>query len=125
MLEIKNLQVKVEDKQILNGINLTIRPGEVHAIMGPNGSGKSTLASVLAGREDYEIVGGEVIFNGLNLLDLGPEERAWAGIFLAFQYPVEIPGISTVTFLKHALEAIRKSRGEEPYTAKELSLIHI
>jgi Fe-S cluster assembly ATP-binding protein len=119
MLEIKNLQVKVEDKQILNGINLTIRPGEVHAIMGPNGSGKSTLASVLAGREDYEIVGGEVIFNGLNLLDLGPEERAWAGIFLAFQYPVEIPGISTVTFLKHALEAIRKSRGEEPYTAKE------
>jgi Fe-S cluster assembly ATP-binding protein len=119
MLEIKNLQVKVEDKQILNGINLTILPGEVHAIMGPNGSGKSTLASVLAGREDYEVTGGEILFNGENLLDLAPEERAWAGIFLAFQYPVEIPGISTVQFLKHALEAIRKSRGQEVLSAKE------
>ncbi len=119
MLHINNLQVKVEEKQILNGINLVVNPGEVHAIMGPNGSGKSTLASVLAGREDYEVIGGEVTFDGQNLLDLGPEERAWAGIFLAFQYPVEIPGISTVTFLKNALEAIRKARGLDVLSAKE------
>ena len=119
MLEIKNLQVKVEEKQILNGINLTVRPGEVHAIMGPNGSGKSTLASVLAGREDYEVTDGSVIFDDKDLLELGPEERAWAGIFLAFQYPVEIPGISTVQFLKNALEAIYKARGLDPLSAKD------
>lgn len=119
MLSIKNLQVQVEDKQILNGINLDINPGEVHAIMGPNGSGKSTLASVLAGREEYEVVDGTVNFDGEDLLELSPEERAWAGIFLAFQYPVEIPGISTVNFLKNALEEIRKARGLEALSAKD------
>src|SRR2546421_12550369 len=97
MLLIKDLKAKVEDKQILNGINLQVNAGEVHAIMGPNGSGKSTLASVLAGREDYEVTEGEVKFDGKNLLELEPNERACEGIFLAFQYPVEIPGLSTVT----------------------------
>lgn len=119
MLEIKNLKVRVEEKEILKGINLTVNAGEVHAIMGPNGSGKSTLASVLAGREDYEVTEGSVLLDGRDLLELSAEERAWAGIFLAFQYPVEIPGITTVTFLKTALEEIRKARGLEPLSAKE------
>ncbi|MFN8397140.1 MAG: Fe-S cluster assembly ATPase SufC [Bacteroidia bacterium] len=119
MLEIKNLKVRVEEKEILKGINLTVNAGEVHAIMGPNGSGKSTLASVLAGREDYEVTDGSVELDGQDLLELSAEERAWAGIFLAFQYPVEIPGITTVTFLKTALEEIRKARGLEPLSAKE------
>ncbi|MGB0521812.1 MAG: Fe-S cluster assembly ATPase SufC [Flammeovirgaceae bacterium] len=111
MLEIKNLHASIEDKQILNGINLTVKAGEVHAIMGPNGSGKSTLASVLAGREDYEVTEGEVLFNGQELLELNPEERAGEGLFLAFQYPVEIPGVSNTNFLKTAVNEIRKYRG--------------
>ncbi|MEY3444976.1 MAG: Fe-S cluster assembly ATPase SufC [Bacteroidota bacterium] len=119
MLEIKDLRVKVEDKEILKGINLSVKAGEVHAIMGPNGSGKSTLASVLAGREEYEVTDGAVTFDGKDLLELNAEERAWAGIFLAFQYPVEIPGITTITFLKTALEEIRKARGLDPMSAKE------
>ncbi|MBK9452834.1 MAG: Fe-S cluster assembly ATPase SufC [Bacteroidetes bacterium] len=119
MLEIKDLRVKVEDKEILKGINLSVKAGEVHAIMGPNGSGKSTLASVLAGREEYEVTDGSVTFDGKDLLELNAEERAWAGIFLAFQYPVEIPGITTITFLKTALEEIRKARGLDPMSAKE------
>ncbi len=110
---------KVEDKEILKGINLSVKAGEVHAIMGPNGSGKSTLASVLAGREEYEVTDGSVTFDGKDLLELNAEERAWAGIFLAFQYPVEIPGITTITFLKTALEEIRKARGLDPMSAKE------
>src|ERR1041385_3509088 len=112
MLTIKNLKAKVEDKQILNGIDLQVKAGEVHAIMGPNGSGKSTLASVLAGREDYEVTEGEVLFQGKNLLELEPNERAGEGIFLAFQYPVEIPGVSTVNFMKTALNKIREYRGQ-------------
>ena len=119
MLEIKNLKVSVEDKEILKGINLTVNAGEVHAIMGPNGSGKSTLASVLAGREDYTVTEGSVTFDGQDLLELSAEARAWAGIFLAFQYPVEIPGITTVTFLKTAIEEIRKARGQEYLSAKD------
>ncbi len=119
MLSIKDLQVRIEEKQILNGINLEVKPGEVHAIMGPNGSGKSTLASVLAGREEYEVTGGEVTFQDEDLLELAPEERAWAGIFLAFQYPVEIPGISTVNFLKNSMEEIRKARGLDALSAKD------
>lgn len=113
MLQIKNLQAKIGDKQILNGINLDVKPGEVHAIMGPNGSGKSTLASVLAGREEYEISGGEVIYNGKDLLEFSPEDRAREGVFLAFQYPVEIPGVSTINFMKTAVNQIRKYRGQE------------
>ncbi len=119
MLEIKNLQVKVEDKQILKGINLTLKPGEVHAIMGPNGSGKSTLAHVLSGREGYEVNGGSVLYEGKDLLPLVPEDRARAGIFLAFQYPVEIPGVNNTYFLKAALNALRKSRGEEELDAMD------
>lgn len=119
MLSIKDLQVKVEEKQILNGINLEVKPGEVHAIMGPNGSGKSTLANVLAGREDYEVTSGQVAYLGEDLLELSPEDRAREGIFLAFQYPVEIPGISTVNFLKNAIQEIRKHKGEEPMPAKD------
>jgi len=111
MLTIKNLQAKVADKQILNGIDLKVNAGEVHAIMGPNGSGKSTLASVLAGREDYEVTHGEVDFQGKNLLELEPEDRAREGIFMAFQYPVEIPGVSTINFMKTALNQIREYRG--------------
>ncbi|MEQ9404196.1 MAG: Fe-S cluster assembly ATPase SufC [Cyclobacteriaceae bacterium] len=117
MLEIKNLHASIEDKQILKGINLEVKAGEVHAIMGPNGSGKSTLASVLAGREDYEVTDGEVLFEGSDLLELAPEERARLGIFLAFQYPVEIPGVSTTNFLKTALNQIRESRGEKALDA--------
>lgn len=119
MLKISNLQARVEEKQILNGINLEIKPGEIHAIMGPNGSGKSTLASVLAGREDYEILGGDVEFNGKDLLDLAPEERAAEGVFLAFQYPVEIPGVTTVNFLKTAINQIRKYKGEDALDAAQ------
>ncbi len=111
MLSIKNLQAKIEDKQILNGINLEVKAGEVHAIMGPNGSGKSTLASVLSGREEYEVTGGTVDYLGKNLLEMEPEVRAREGIFMAFQYPVEIPGVSTINFMKTALNKIREHRG--------------
>jgi Fe-S cluster assembly ATP-binding protein len=111
MLKINNLQASIEGKQILKGINLEVKAGEVHAIMGPNGSGKSTLASVLAGREEYEVDGGTVDYLGQDLLDLAPEERARAGIFLAFQYPVEIPGVSTTNFLKTAVNQVREARG--------------
>lgn len=119
LLEIKNLHVNVEGKEILKGINLKINIGEVHAIMGPNGSGKSTLAQVLAGREEYEVTKGEVIYMGKNLLDLPPEDRAREGIFLAFQYPVEIPGVSNTNLLKTALNEIRKHRGEQELDAME------
>lgn len=108
MLEIKNLHARVDGNQILNGINLTVRPGEVHAIMGPNGSGKSTLAHVLAGREDYEVTEGQILYNGRDLVELEPEERAAEGLFMAYQYPVEIPGVSNKYFLKAAINAIRK-----------------
>jgi len=111
MLEIKNLHVGVDGKEILKGVNLTINPGEVHAIMGPNGSGKSTLAAVLAGREGYEVTKGQVLYQGKDLLELDPEERAREGLFLAFQYPVEIPGVNSAYFLKAALNEIRKQRG--------------
>jgi len=112
MLTVTNLRARVDDKEILRGINLTMNAGEVHAIMGPNGSGKSTLAGVLAGREAYEVTQGEVLFEGKNLLDLDPEERAREGLFLAFQYPVEIPGVSNTYFLRAALNTIRKHRGQ-------------
>ncbi len=111
MLQITNLQARVDDKEILKGISLTVNPGEIHAIMGPNGSGKSTLASVLAGRDAYEVTGGEVLFEGKDLLDMDPEERAREGVFLAFQYPVEIPGVNNGYFLKAALNAVRQHRG--------------
>lgn len=117
MLTINNLHARVEQKEILKGLNLVVRPGEVHAIMGPNGSGKSTLASVLAGRESYEVTSGTVDYLGEDLLELSPEERAQKGIFLAFQYPIEIPGVSTTNFLKTALNEVRKARGEEPLDA--------
>jgi Fe-S cluster assembly ATP-binding protein len=117
MLTIQNLHAGIEGKKILNGINLDIRPGEVHAIMGPNGSGKSTLASVLAGRSDYEVLEGSVEFIGKNLLDLSPEDRAAEGLFLAFQYPVEIPGLNTINFIKTAVNEIRKYHGEAPLDA--------
>ncbi|MEA3022978.1 MAG: Fe-S cluster assembly ATP-binding protein, partial [Alphaproteobacteria bacterium] len=112
MLEIKNLQVAVDGREILKGLDLTVHKGEVHAIMGPNGSGKSTLAHVLAGKADYEVTGGTVTFDGVDLLALTPDERAAAGVFLAFQYPLEIPGVATMTFLRTALNAQRKKRGE-------------
>jgi Fe-S cluster assembly ATP-binding protein len=117
MLSIHNLHARIDEKIILKGINLDIKPGEVHAIMGPNGSGKSTLASVLAGRESYEVTEGTVEFNGKDLLDLSPEERAGEGLFLAFQYPVEIPGLSTTNFIKTAVNEVRKYRGEETLDA--------
>jgi len=119
LLQIKNLHASVEGKQILKGVNLEINPGEVHAVMGPNGSGKSTLASVLAGKEEYEVTDGEVFFDGTELLELKPEERAREGLFLAFQYPVEIPGVSNMNFLKTALEEIRTSKGLPSLTSKE------
>ncbi|MBU3741172.1 MAG: Fe-S cluster assembly ATPase SufC [Candidatus Kapabacteria bacterium] len=117
MLTIDNLRAGIEGREILKGVSLTVRPGEVHAIMGPNGSGKSTLASVLAGREDYEVLGGSVTFMQKDLLEMAPEERAGEGLFLAFQYPVEIPGVSTANFLKTSVNAVRKYRGQEPLEA--------
>ena len=120
MIKINNLQARVEDKEILKGINLEIKPGEIHAIMGPNGSGKSTLSSVIAGREDYEVTGGSIDFEGEDLMDLDPEERAHKGIFLSFQYPVEIPGVTVSNFIKTAINERRKGRGEEPMEAREM-----
>jgi len=117
MLSIKNLQARIEEKEILRGINLEVKPGEVHAIMGPNGSGKSTLASVLAGREDYEVTGGNVDFLGNDLLEMDADERAREGIFLAFQYPVEIPGVSTTNFMKTAINQVREHHGEKALDA--------
>src|SRR5665213_359619 len=117
MLSIKNLHASVEGKEILKGINLEVKAGEMHAIMGPNGSGKSTLASVLAGREEYEVSEGSVDFLGKDILELSPEDRAREGLFLAFQYPVEIPGVSTTNFIKTAINEKRKYRGEEPMDA--------
>jgi len=133
MLRIENLHAQIEDKKILNGINLQINAGEVHAIMGPNGSGKSTLASVLAGRSDYEVTEGTVEFDGVDLLDMAPEERAREGLFLAFQYPIEIPGVSTTNFIKTAVNEARKHRGQEPLDAvsflklmkERMKLVHI
>src|SRR5678815_4805618 len=119
ILEIKDLNAGVEGKQILKGINLTINSGEAHAIMGPNGSGKSTLAAVLAGRDGYDVTGGQVIYQGKDLLDMDPEERAREGLFLAFQYPVEIPGVNSTYFLKSALNEIRKHKGESELDAIE------
>ena len=119
MLTIKNLKAKVDNKQILNGIDLVVKPGEVHAIMGPNGSGKSTLASVLAGRNNYEMTDGEILFDGEPINELSPEDRARKGLFLAFQYPIEIPGVSNANFLKTALNEIRKSKGLEALDSKD------
>lgn len=133
MLEIKNLHARTEDKEILRGINLTVGPGEVHAVMGPNGSGKSTLANVIAGRDTYEVTEGELRFDGEDLLELEPDERAHRGLFMAFQYPVEIPGVSNTYFLRTALNAIRKARGNEEMDAlsflghirEKLKLLHL
>ncbi|MFN8351103.1 MAG: Fe-S cluster assembly ATPase SufC [Flavobacteriales bacterium] len=119
MLKITNLHANIDGKEILKGLNLEVKPGEVHAIMGPNGSGKSTLANVLAGREEYEVTEGSVSYLGENLLELAPEERAWKGIFLAFQYPVEIPGVSNMTFLRTALNETRKANGLEELGGKD------
>lgn len=119
MLEIKNLKVSVEGKEILKGLNLTVNKGEVHAIMGPNGAGKSTLASVIAGKEEYEVTGGSILFNGKDISELSPDERAKEGMFLAFQYPIEIPGVTTINFLKTAVSEIRAYRGLEPMEAKD------
>ena len=112
MLEIRNLHARIEEREILKGVNLTVPAGEVHAVMGRNGSGKSTLSYVLAGKEDYEVTEGEVLLDGVNILEMDPSERAAAGLFLAFQYPIEIPGVATMTFLKAAMNALRKARGE-------------
>ena len=123
MLKINGLEAQVEGKQILKGLSLTVNPGEVHAIMGPNGSGKSTLANVLAGREEYEVTGGSVTYLGEDLLELAPEERAWKGIFLAFQYPVEIPGVSNMNFLRTALNGSKKARGEAELSGKDFLVL--
>src|SRR5690606_26020835 len=120
MLSIKNLHASIEDKAILKGLDLEVKAGEVHAIMGPNGSGKSTLGNVLAGRDSYEVTEGEVTLDGKDLLDLSPEDRAREGVFLAFQYPVEIPGVSNINFLKTAVNEIREYKGLPPLEAKEL-----
>ncbi len=117
LLEIKNLHAEIDGKKILNGLDLKIEPGKVHAIMGPNGAGKSTLSYVLAGREDYEVTEGEILLNGVNILEMPPEERAAAGLFLAFQYPVEIPGVQMTNVLKTALQAIRRQKGEKEMDA--------
>ena len=119
MLEIKNLVVEIEGNRILNGLDLTVNNGEIAAIMGPNGSGKSTLSYVVAGKEEYEVLDGEIILDGQNVLEMEPSERAAAGVFLAFQYPLEIPGVATMTFLKAALNAQRKSRGEAELTTPD------
>ena len=119
MLKIENLHARIEGKDILKGLNLEVKPGEVHAIMGPNGSGKSTLANVLAGREEYEVTAGSVTYRGEDLLELAPEERAWKGVFLAFQYPVEIPGVSNMNFLRTALNETRKANGLEELGGKD------
>lgn len=121
MLEIKNLHARIEEdkNEILKGINLTIPTGEVHAIMGPNGSGKSTLAYILAGRDDYEVTEGDILWNGESILEMNPEERSVAGVFLAFQYPMEIPGVAGLTFLRTAVNAVRKKRGKEEFTTPE------
>ena len=123
LLEIKNLHANIEGREILKGIDLKINEGEIHAIMGPNGSGKSTLAQVLAGREEYKVTEGEVIYNGKNLLEISPEDRAREGLFLAFQYPIEIPGVSNTNLLKTALNEVRKYRGEEELDAMEFLTI--
>ena len=120
MLEIKNLKAQVEDKTILNGVNLKVNKGEVHAIMGPNGSGKSTLSSVIAGNEDYEVSSGSITYEGDDLLEMAPEERSHRGVFLSFQYPVEIPGLSVSNFIKTAINEKRKAFGQENISAKEL-----
>ncbi len=119
ILEVKNLHVSVDEQEILSGVNLTVNPGEVHAIMGPNGSGKSTLASTLAGRADYQVTAGEAVYRGMDLLALEPEERAREGVFLAFQYPLELPGVRAWQFLKAAADAARVHRGEEEYSARD------
>jgi Fe-S cluster assembly ATP-binding protein len=123
MITIKNLHASIDGKEILKGINLEIKIGEVHAIMGPNGSGKSTLAAVLAGRPEYEVTEGEVSYNGINLLELSPEDRAREGVFLAFQYPIEIPGVSNINFLKTAINEIRAYKGLEPMEAKDFLMM--
>lgn len=123
MITIKNLHASIDGKEILKGLNLEVKPGEVHAIMGPNGAGKSTLASVLAGREEYEITAGTVDFDGKDLLELKTEDRAREGLFLAFQYPIEIPGVSNINFLRAALNEIREYRGEEPISAKDFLIL--
>ena len=117
LLEIRNLHAGIAEKEILKGIDLTIAPGEIHAVMGPNGAGKSTLSAVLAGKPQYEVTGGSVLFDGKDLLAMAPEERSWAGIFLSFQYPVEIPGVTITSFLKTAVNARRKAAGLEPLSA--------
>jgi Fe-S cluster assembly ATP-binding protein len=119
LLEVKDLQVRVEDREILHGLSLAVNPGEVHAIMGPNGSGKSTLSHVIAGKPGYEVIGGEILFRDEDLLAMAPDERAAKGVFLAFQYPVEIPGVATMNFLRTALNAQRKARGESEYSTPD------
>src|SRR5205085_11570487 len=119
LLEVKNLQVRVDDREILHGLSLTVNEGEVHAIMGPNGSGKSTLSHVIAGKPGYEVTGGEILYRGEDLLEMEPDKRAAKGVFLAFQYPVEIPGVTTWNFLHTALNAQRKARGESEMSSPE------
>ena len=130
LLEVKDLQVRVEEREILHGLSLTVNPGEVHAIMGPNGSGKSTLSHVIAGKPGYEVTGGQILFKGEDLLEMEPNERAAKGVFLAFQYPVEIPGVTTWNFLHAALNAQRKARGEDEISSpaflkKEIGRAHV
>ena len=119
LLEVKDLKVRVEEREILHGLSLTVNKGEVHAIMGPNGSGKSTLSHIIAGKPGYEVTGGEILFNGEDLLEMSPDERSSKGVFLAFQYPVEIPGVATMTFLRTALNAQRKARGESEFSTPD------